>query len=169
MTNRAYLKFSSFSSSSSSSFAIIMTSTSTTRERVQPPSTIDWDAIIDELSLNCAHGAITRVADRHGVGRSTVSRRWSIYCRAVEENDIYTQCAMRGDCDRRRNNRRALSWQEERRVINALLNAHPSPSRTSTPYTAYYATHHTHYSSIPSHLHCLSFYGLTCHAFSPSH
>lgn len=119
-----------------------MTSTSTTRKRVQPPSTIDWDAIIDQLSLNSAHGAITRVADRHGVCRSTVSRRWSIYCRAVEENDIYTQCAMRGDCDRRRNNRRALSWQEERRVINALLNTHPSPSRTDVSRALQHA-HHT--------------------------
>jgi DDE superfamily endonuclease len=117
-----------------------MTSITTSRKRVQPPSTIDWDAIIDQLSINSGHGTITRVADRHGVSRSTVSRRWSIYCRAVEANDIDTQHAMRGYYDRRRDNRRALSWREERRAVTTLLETHPTPSRTDVSR----ALQHTH-------------------------
>jgi transposase-like protein len=75
-------------------------------------------AALDEC---CEHGAITRVARRHGVSRRTLSRRWCIYRDAVQSNDVATQHAMCGFYDRRRDNRLAVPRDVERRTIDALL------------------------------------------------
>jgi transposase-like protein len=83
-------------------------------------------AALDEC---CEHGAITRVARRHGVSRRTLSRRWCIYRDAVQSNDVATQHAMCGFYDRRRDNRLAVPRDVERRTIDALLDTNPSPSR----------------------------------------
>jgi hypothetical protein len=89
----------------------------------------DWESMFAALEECSDHGAITRVALRHGVPRNTLSRRWSIYRTAVETNDINTQHAMCGYYDRRRDNHRAVPRDVERRTINTLLLTNTSPSR----------------------------------------
>lgn len=92
----------------------------------EPP---DWESMLDELELFPAHGAITRVAVRHGVSPRRLNRRWTIYRDAVQANDVATQRAMRGYYDRRRDNRLAVPRDVERRTIDSLLLTNPSPSR----------------------------------------
>jgi hypothetical protein len=90
---------------------------------------VDWQTIYDELSASCAHGAITRTADRHGINRRTLSDRWYTYQRAVQQNDVATQQAMLGLYDRRRDNRIGVPRDIEQQAIDRLLTTNPAPTR----------------------------------------
>ena len=98
------------------------------RSRCTPPDA-DWESMFCEIEATPARGTITRVAHRHGVSRATLSRRWRLYQRAVHDNDVATQQAMLGIYERRRDNRRALSYFAERRAVDHLLLTNPAPSR----------------------------------------
>jgi hypothetical protein len=118
------------------------------RKRCTPPDA-DWECMLSELEASSAHGAITRIAARHGVNRATLSRRWNVYQRALHELDSTTQLAMLGMHDRRRNNHRALSLAAERNTIDHLL-TNPAPSRADVSYT--HATHSPSCSAQPATL-----------------
>src|SRR6185437_15668662 len=85
----------------------------------------DWESMFDELGEFPEHGAITRVARRHGVHPRTLNSRCRIYRDALRANDVNAQWAMLGYCDRRRDNRRGLSGLEEKRVVTDLLLTSP--------------------------------------------